>query len=720
MGFVNPSMTARQELEVRCGMLSLPKNSAHHRFALHWSAKMAGNMRMEGEAVPSRLTGLAFSTRLFLPVAVLLVYSAAAQSGKPDKSTRAAGHVRGQAGTGEVARLRQTIHRRVDPAAFTCEPGAVPRASTTLTETWLALAAVQVEKAADYLARSVAGRRKAEVALGLARRLVAERDPEAPPRLVRHGSLLEHAYFARNDGSPQPYFVYVPTTYAGSKAFPMVIFLHGWVPGTSRTDPWLPDKNVIRMAERHGAILVAPHGRTNTDFQYAGEMDVLRVKAEMEKLYRVDPDRVYLIGVSMGGAGAWQIGAHYPHLFAGVAPVSAQGDWFKFWHDQFGYPERDGLPKPVAWLLAMHNPVDLAPNFLNLYSYSQHGTQCFLGAEHTKQVVAELRDAGAPHDFYEDPGPFGHYIYWDPRCWERVFERLMPRVRARHPERIRYSTRSLRFREAYWVAVERIQSWGKPASVDARYAGKGLLGVETENITSLTLTPPHDWCDQRGAFRVVWNGKRLAEPIKPDAAGRLTLGPADRAAPAFPPRKSVAVCGPAHDVLNFPFVLVRGTAGNAQENTVCEALTTRFAHDWKGYAEGEARIIRDVDVTDELMRGRGLVLFGWPRLNTVTARIKKSLPFTFTRKEVRLPDGRAFDRDKVGLVMAYPNPLAPHRYVMIVAGIPWGTARAANHKFDLLPDFALFTDEIVPAMNINRFVAAGLFDEQWRYGGEKL
>jgi hypothetical protein len=173
-------------------------------------------------------------------------------------------------------------------------------------------------------------------------------------------------------------------------------------------------------------------------------------------------------------------------------------------------------------------------------------------------------------------------------------------------------------------------------------------------------------------------------------------------------------------VLNFPFVLVRGTAGNAQENTVCEALTTRFAHDWKGYAEGEARIIRDVDVTDELMRGRGLVLFGWPRLNTVTARIKKSLPFTFTRKEVRLPDGRAFDRDKVGLVMAYPNPLAPHRYVMIVAGIPWGTARAANHKFDLLPDFALFTDEIVPAMNINRFVAAGLFDEQWRYGGEKL
>jgi predicted peptidase len=39
----------------------------------------------------------------------------------------------------------------------------------------------------------------------------------------------------------------------------------------------------------------------------------------------VDPDRVYLTGISMGGYGTWHLGARYPERFAAVAPICGYG-----------------------------------------------------------------------------------------------------------------------------------------------------------------------------------------------------------------------------------------------------------------------------------------------------------------------------------------------------------------------------------------------------------
>jgi len=44
---------------------------------------------------------------------------------------------------------------------------------------------------------------------------------------------------------------------------------------------------------------------------------------EIEKAYRIDPDRVYLTGLSMGGKGTWLVSQQDPSLFAGIAPISA-------------------------------------------------------------------------------------------------------------------------------------------------------------------------------------------------------------------------------------------------------------------------------------------------------------------------------------------------------------------------------------------------------------
>ncbi len=41
---------------------------------------------------------------------------------------------------------------------------------------------------------------------------------------------------------------------------------------------------------------------------------------------KIDPDRVYLTGLSMGGSGSWELGTSYPERFAAVAPICGGGN----------------------------------------------------------------------------------------------------------------------------------------------------------------------------------------------------------------------------------------------------------------------------------------------------------------------------------------------------------------------------------------------------------
>jgi predicted peptidase len=41
---------------------------------------------------------------------------------------------------------------------------------------------------------------------------------------------------------------------------------------------------------------------------------------EIEAKYRVDKDRIYVTGLSMGGSGTWRLAAEFPDRFAAIAP----------------------------------------------------------------------------------------------------------------------------------------------------------------------------------------------------------------------------------------------------------------------------------------------------------------------------------------------------------------------------------------------------------------
>ena len=55
------------------------------------------------------------------------------------------------------------------------------------------------------------------------------------------------------------------------------------------------------------------------------EKDVMDVLAEVERTYKIDPKRIYLMGHSMGAYGTWSIAMAFPDRFAALGPISGGG-----------------------------------------------------------------------------------------------------------------------------------------------------------------------------------------------------------------------------------------------------------------------------------------------------------------------------------------------------------------------------------------------------------
>ena len=138
-----------------------------------------------------------------------------------------------------------------------------------------------------------------------------------------------------------PYRMYVPTTYTGAKAYPLIVALHG-LGGTEDAFFDSYEKRLPRLAEQHGYIVAAPLGYRVDGFygwglgtppadpiarrmQELSEQDVMQVLQRVRQQYKVDESRIYLMGHSMGGIGTWRVAPKYPHIWAAIAPISGSG-----------------------------------------------------------------------------------------------------------------------------------------------------------------------------------------------------------------------------------------------------------------------------------------------------------------------------------------------------------------------------------------------------------
>jgi predicted peptidase len=226
------------------------------------------------------------------------------------------------------------------------------------------------------------------------------------------------------EGVSHRYQVYVPAEYTRARRWPVILFLHGsgerGTDGILQTSIGLGD-GIRRHAERWPAIVVFP--QAPPDYRWHGRIAHLALAALDRTLreFSTDPDRVYLVGVSAGGNGVWNLAYRTPERFAALVAVCG---WVQPTAERREaiLPPDSGIPYPV-----------IARRIRSLSAWIWHGeADSVVPVEESRRMAAALRETGADVTYTELPG-VGH------ESWVQAFDSpelprwLLGRSRPRRP-----------------------------------------------------------------------------------------------------------------------------------------------------------------------------------------------------------------------------------------------------------------------------------------------
>lgn len=543
--------------------------------------------------------------------------------------------------------------------------------------------------------------------------------------------LVVRGFVSRVDGSVQPYGLVIPEDVnpRGDQRVPLYIFLHGR--GDKQTDLHFIEERLRGKGEIHppGAIVLHPFGRQCVGYKSAGETDVLEAVAHVKQNYAVDPNRVVLMGFSMGGAGAWHVGAKYANQWRVVAPGAGFAETAR-------YTKSD--PSKVAWyereLWGCNDAPCYVRNLFNLKTVAYSG-------ELDKQIQAArvMEEAFAAEGLKLDHriGPGVEHKY-EPKTLQTLLKDIGEEVRddkfterASAKETWYWQGRTLRYTN---FAVDRT----KANLADAVSKSTGVLALERHwddaRLTHLKHRAEIETKNVR-AFSDFAIGEQ-DESVKID--GQVVKLPADlkqklrnvtfvKGADGwkvgeFPPPtglwKIPGLQGPIDDAFLEPFLFVLPTGESKHPGF---AKWAKFEADhaiarWTALMRGKPRVKTDREVTVEDLKMYHVVLWGDPDSNLVLAKLKDQLPVKFSADAFELR-GSKYDRNTHAPTLIYPNPQSPQRYVVLNSGLTFREAhdKTNSQQNPKLPDWAVIDlSENPSAAAAGKIADAGFFDEQWR------
>ncbi len=535
---------------------------------------------------------------------------------------------------------------------------------------------------------------------------------------------MRRAYLSPIDGELAEFGLYVPPSYrAGDRRrYPLVVGLHGLNGRPMAMIRYLfgfdDPKKENDWEDRHlgtlpplEAFVVTPHTHGNTMGRDMGEDDVLRVVDWAEKTYPIDPDRVTITGMSMGGIASAAVALRHPDRFAAAEPLCGYHSYFV---------RRDVVGRPMRpWervLAEERSNVSWAYNGQHLPLFIVHGT-LDLPEENSGVLIKRYEELGYAVE-HEHP-VLGHNV------WQTTYEAfkgidwLLPHRRDAHPTEVRFRTIRLRDADDAWVHVDELSApdaWGE---VEARMRLHGLLAVTTKGLGALHFDRDPQLTDPQGPLSVSIDGATLRFAANEPAVLHMEGGAWKPGAAAHAgPYKHGDLTGPIRDAYHAPLLFVYG-ADDPAETRANEEVARAWAADGWGIAV-HYPVMSDAEFFaqgEPLANDRALFLVGNARSNRVVRAFEPALPIQVDSGAVRIGSDRV-EGPEAGAAFVVPNPARPDRYLVVVEGVDApGTWRSLSLP-SLLPDFVVYDKGLAPArgqmlLGAGSVRAAGFFKNDW-------
>jgi dienelactone hydrolase len=345
----------------------------------------------------------------------------------------------------------------------------------------------------------------------------ARPDSGARSGAMAHAALPPGTSFRGMESAPYrgwPYGMYIPDDYRGDERFPLIIYLAG------NSGPAIEGVQLGSPAfERTGYLVVYPNGYGGW-WRSGTETMVDSLVSEVMRRYAVDPERIYISGLSNGGTGTFDYVSLWPQRFS--AAVVAMGAGL------FGFTEAGGdrpfvsntTHVPMLFLHGKKDPV--IPVSATVHTVdslrAQHAdVQMRLFPDREHEIIPGFGDDGATVDFFE------HHS-----------GRAMPRNLA-------FAAATTAHARHYWLEVLEkeevpgtVAMKGGDGAEDAVRAQLGALvhvevrasiddhdtiHLDTQHVRKLRLLLRPDLFTRAGDVKVVLNGKTVfSGPVPYDCA----------------------------------------------------------------------------------------------------------------------------------------------------------------------------------------------------------
>ena len=275
----------------------------------------------------------------------------------------------------------------------------------------------------------------------------------------------------RQDGVAYPYHLRIPDSYHPDISTPLYIYFHGGVnrPAWRATERWWQPE----LFDSH-ALVLSPASWRDAFWWHSNQQENLQeLIIRMKRLYNIDDDRVYLVGVSDGGAGAFSVSSNTPTAFAGFASLIGHPAVLTTRRANLGSaPAFPNLANRPLFLLngdsdPLYPPASLAPYKQRFKGY---------GVDFEAHVQKDT----------------GHTINMPERVREQLREFFAQNPRASQRTQLYWETQPYAGNDRLeWLTIDAIHRGRERGCVIASYDATGFE-VRTEGIERLTLLIPID------------------------------------------------------------------------------------------------------------------------------------------------------------------------------------------------------------------------------------